>query len=319
MLLKAAVIGAGKMGSYHANIYQQLPETQLVGLSVNSRKTARQQNIKYSVPVFIDYQKLINQLHPDIVSIASPTSTHVEIAKHCLAQKIHVLLEKPIAPTLQQVQQLQSFHEKLKSPPVLMIGFIERFNPVVVEAKKLINRRKLGRLRLYSATRSGPRPPKPGSDVLLDLGIHDLDLFHHLTNQSLVENTNRSQPTKTFIQQSPQSSHPDYVALSSYTDSNLIFHLQTDWLRYTPQRETRIVGDKGELHLNFLTKQLNFISSNGQSKPIKTDTNVNQLEKEIHSFVSAVRKGQPSPVPISQVLFAHQIYDRVLNRLNNIS
>jgi predicted dehydrogenase len=162
--LKVAVIGAGHMGRYHAQKLARLPGVELVG--VVDADLARAQAL--GAPAFDDYRAVFGSA--DAAVIAVPTDKHHAIARDCLQHGLHLLIEKPIATTLAQADELIALAEKKHL--VLQSGHVERYNrafgallarmdrPVFLEAERL----------------AGFKTRGAEVDVLLDLMIHDLDL-----------------------------------------------------------------------------------------------------------------------------------------------
>lgn len=169
--MKVGVVGIGNMGKNHARIYSEMPDCELIG--VNDPNIKKWNDTK----VYSSAEKLFQDC--DCVSIATPTNTHKEIA--CEALKYcDVLLEKPIAPTKNEA--LQIIQAAKDNNHTLMIGQVERFNPVVTYLKRFSAERFL----TLNFMRLGISPPKnPTTGIITDLAIHDIDLFRYLTNEEI--------------------------------------------------------------------------------------------------------------------------------------
>ena len=166
--LRAAVIGAGHMGNYHAQKLAALDGVELV--AVVDADAARAQAIaqKTHSHAHSDYRELLSRL--DCAFIATPTEFHHHIARDCLNAGVHVLVEKPIAKTVQQAQELVALAEQRAL--VLQVGHAERFNAAFTAAQA-----HLQRPRYIEAHRLSPfRGRSTDIDVVLDLMIHDIDL-----------------------------------------------------------------------------------------------------------------------------------------------
>src|SRR5690242_14910756 len=122
--LRVGVIGVGRMGERHCRVYANMPTIDLVGVSDRSPERGRAIADRYDVPFFEGYQDLLSRV--DAVSIVTPTDTHFAVAADCLRQRIHVLLEKPLARTLAEARKLAAIAED--SSVVFQVGHIERFN-----------------------------------------------------------------------------------------------------------------------------------------------------------------------------------------------
>lgn len=176
--IKFGVIGAGKIGTFHTRTLSKMDEVELVGVCDTNLERATALAKEYNCKSFTQYSELLKQV--EAVIVAAPTPLHYEIGMYCLNHKIHTLLEKPIASTMQQARELV---EAAKQNNVLLqIGHIERFNPAVVEAFKYIKDPKFIVIK-----RMGPYDPRVSSvGVVLDLMIHDIDLLLTMIKSEVV-------------------------------------------------------------------------------------------------------------------------------------
>lgn len=176
--IKFGVIGAGRIGTFHTRTLSTLSEVQLVGVCDNNFERATALAKEYNAKPYSDYKEMLKDI--EAVIVAAPTPLHHEIGLYCLNQKKHILLEKPIASTMQQARELV---EAAKQNNVLLqIGHIERFNPAVLEAFKYIKEPKF-----IAIKRMGPYDPRVSSvGVVLDLMIHDIDLLLTMLKSDVV-------------------------------------------------------------------------------------------------------------------------------------
>ncbi len=166
--LRAGVIGVGHLGQHHARIYASLPGTQLVGVADQSAERAQIVADRHGARVYRTTDELL--AHVDVVSVAVPTSGHYAVAKACLQAGKHVLVEKPIAVTPGEAQELVQLAKQRGC--CLQVGHSERFNPVMTLMRPHIGRPVFIEChRLSSFSERGT-----DVDVILDLMIHDLDL-----------------------------------------------------------------------------------------------------------------------------------------------
>jgi predicted dehydrogenase len=214
--LRVGVIGVGSLGQHHARNYATMANVSLVAIVDNnlaqaqkisenltstSKETQKNKNFfskifsripvetpnsgvsitqsqqPQKIQIFTDYKDLLGKV--DAVSISSPTPLHYEIAKFCLENKIHCLVEKPITTTIEQADELIDISNK--NNVILQIGHIERFNPAIIELQNFVKKAKyidINRLGPYSA-----RVAHVG--VVLDLMVHDLDMVLFLTNSEV--------------------------------------------------------------------------------------------------------------------------------------
>jgi predicted dehydrogenase len=166
--LRAAVVGAGHMGAYHALAYAELTEADLVGVVDIDLERAQKVAEHYDARAFVDHRELIGQV--DVVSVAVPTEEHFRVARDLLEAGVSVLVEKPMTPTLEEAREL--FAVARRAGAVLHVGHVERFNGAVQELRKIVDRPIL-----IESRRLGPFVPRVQKDtVIMDLMIHDVDI-----------------------------------------------------------------------------------------------------------------------------------------------
>jgi predicted dehydrogenase len=177
--VKTAVIGVGNVGKHHARVYADLPDVELVGVvDIQSARAAEAAQTYKAVP-FTDYRELFNKV--EAVSLAVPTTEHARIGIDLLEHGIDVLVEKPIASTIEQAQALIDAATRHKR--VLQVGHVERFNPVVAAAREAATKPQFFEIHRLAAF----SPRSLDIDVVLDLMIHDIDIVLSLKPEAVRE------------------------------------------------------------------------------------------------------------------------------------
>lgn len=143
MTLKVAVIGVGAMGRNHVRVYYELPDVKLVGVSDLDGNAAASATRLYSTQTFTDYRQMLDETKPDAVTIAVPTEYHRETALEVISRGIHLLIEKPIASTVEEGQEI--IDAAAQANVRLQIGHIERFNPAVIALRQQLSENALGK------------------------------------------------------------------------------------------------------------------------------------------------------------------------------
>src|SRR5499427_75909 len=166
MMGKIAVVGVGHLGKQHARLYAELGH--LAGVVDILEPRAQEIAAQYTTTPYTDYRQLFGKV--DAVSIAVPTVNHAEIGIDCLEHGLDVLIEKPIASTLEQAKALIEVAARNKR--VLQVGHVERFNPVVMAAREAATRPQFFEIHRLAAF----SPRSLDIDVVLDLMIHDIDI-----------------------------------------------------------------------------------------------------------------------------------------------
>ena len=215
--LRVGVVGVGVMGSNHARVLAGLPNTELVGVADPDRKQTEFVARTLGCAAVGSINELLD-LKVDAITIAAPTHLHHDIALTCIARGVHVLVEKPIASSVEEGREIISAARR--AGVTLMIGHVERFNPAVEAIKEAIR----GEVILSIAiTRVGPFPPRMSNvGVVIDLAVHDIDLIRWFTDSDIVE----VQPQLS----SAVAEREDIALLQFRTASGVLAHINTNWL-----------------------------------------------------------------------------------------
>lgn len=168
--LRAGVIGVGAMGQNHARVLSQLRRVRLAGVADVDESRANAIAAVYGVPAHTDFRELLKEV--DIATIATPTVTHCDVGSAALNAGVHALVEKPLASTPEEAQQLCGLAET--NGVKLQVGHIERFNPAFRELPTVLGD---SRTTALSARRLSPVLRVTDVDVVLDLMVHDLDII----------------------------------------------------------------------------------------------------------------------------------------------
>lgn len=237
--LKCAVIGVGYLGRFHAQKYKMLPNIELVAVCDVNQANSDAVAQELSVDAYYDYRQLFGKV--DAVSIAATTNKHYDIAKDCIEQGIHVLIEKPITETVKQADALISLAEKHNIK--LQVGHLERFN-----SARLALEEYLDKPLFIESQRLAPFNPR-GTDVnvILDLMIHDIDII-----QAIV----KSPITHIDAQGSPILSQAIDIANARITFENqCIANITASRISFKTERKTRIFQPNSYISIDFQNKQ----------------------------------------------------------------
>ena len=167
--IRVAVVGAGKMGGYHAKAFSKNPDVELVGVCDTNVWRAQLAAWQANTVAVRDYKDVLGRV--DAVIVAVPTPLHYEVGKAVLEAGAHCLIEKPLASSVDEAKELLGLSQD--KGLVLQVGHIERFNPAVLEAVKHIRDP-----RYITVERLGPYDPRVAHiGVVMDLMIHDLDIL----------------------------------------------------------------------------------------------------------------------------------------------
>ena len=175
--IRTAVVGAGRMGSIHAKVYHDLPDSQLVAVVDSDPAKAGALAAKYGCASYSDVRQVVDQV--DAVTIATPTVTHLDLARVLLRRRIPVLVEKPLAASVAEGKRIVALSHRYDT--VVAVGHSERCNPVVQAMWPLAIEP-----RFIDALRVSPFPFRSMDvGVVLDVMIHDIDIVLSLAASPL--------------------------------------------------------------------------------------------------------------------------------------
>lgn len=275
--IRAAVVGVGYLGTFHAQKYLKNADVKLVGVCDYSPAQADKVAAELGVASIHRAADLIGQV--DMVTVAASTQSHYELAKLFLQNGIHVNVEKPITATVPQAEELVNLAEQKNLK--LAVGHIERFNPAILELKKNLKDTKtleLTRLATYKAR---------GADVsvLHDLMIHDMDLLYWLS-ESDVE-TSLVSGSKLI------SSELDTAQVSFQMKSGLVANIHVSRVSSNMQRWVRATQKGSIIFANTGSLEMEKSEPGTTETPVKvtswTVTKEDALQKETDAFIAAVK------------------------------
>ncbi len=317
--ISIAVIGVGAMGKHHARNLADLEGVNLCAVADLDEKRGKQIADKYHCRYYSDYRKLLLGEKIDAATIAVPTKYHFQVASDFLSAGKHILIEKPITDDSSKAEKLIKEAEKRKL--ILSVGHIERFNPAVIELKKYLRRRELGKIVCLSAKRVGLFPPKiKETNLIVDLAIHDIDIFTFLLDRL---------PDKVWALagKALNSERNDYAEILLSYGSFIHGIIQVNWITPIKIRQLAITGTRGYLELDYISQKLKiyksltghqfesfgeFLFKFSSPNIIEISTTSEEpLKKELASFVYCVRnKKKPvvdGKVGLSALLIAEKI------------
>ncbi|MBT5954231.1 Gfo/Idh/MocA family oxidoreductase [bacterium] len=250
------IIGLGNMGKNHIRNYARIDTCKVIGICDVQDDVLEQFSKEYDCKGFKDLTKFLNTPGLDAVSITSPTRTHYTIAKQAILSGKHVLIEKPICDNVDHAQELIELAEKHNRK--LLVGHIERFNPAVLKLKEILASGTIGKPTSLIAKRVGAFPAQiKDANVIIDLAVHDIDIFSYLLDQTPTEITGNAG-------RALNSNREDYAQIFlKYGDQSGI--IQVNWITPIRIRNLSITGTKGYVELNYMTQSLMLYESNYSS------------------------------------------------------
>ncbi|MEX2246318.1 MAG: Gfo/Idh/MocA family oxidoreductase [Dehalococcoidia bacterium] len=309
--LRAGVIGLGAMGANHARVYREIEGVELAAVCDTDPARIAEAGAR----AFGDLRHMLDEETLDLVTIAVPTRAHLEIAAQVIERGVPLLVEKPLAATLDEGRSLRDL--AASAGVTLTAGHIERFNPAVVELKRRLRAGELGRVFQLHARRVGPFPARVRDvGVVLDLAPHDIDVMRFLLESDVVR-------VQAETEQRIATEHEDMLTgLLRFADG-VVGVLDVNWLTPTKIRELSVLGERGMFVVDYLARELTFFENDDAPPRQPADWAAHHLkgvsegrvhripvEKreplrvELEAFVRCVREGAPPPVSPDDALAA---------------
>ncbi len=251
-MLKAGFIGFGRMGITHFSILNPHPSVEIVSICDQSRTMLKVQEKYLGVRTYSDYRKMINQEELDFVVISTPSDSHADIIKYSLDHDLHIFTEKPLALTEEEGQEIL---DKIKDKPVInQVGYVNRYNEVFIQVKKLIDSGVIGAIKNFSSEMYGATilkdaksnwrgKSKTGGGCLYEFASHSIDLVLYFFGKP-------GQITGSVLE-SVYSSQVEDIVLSTFAyEQGFSGSILVNWSDESYRKPTNIftvLGTKGKI------------------------------------------------------------------------
>ncbi|MGD0805424.1 MAG: Gfo/Idh/MocA family oxidoreductase [Candidatus Bathyarchaeia archaeon] len=274
MSIKVGVIGCGSWGRNHARVYKQLPIAELGGVADLNPAVAREIGEMYRVPYYADPDKVVTDPDIQLISICTPTITHADLGLRALEEGKDVLVEKPMANSVDEARALIRAAEKHHQH--LTVGFVERFNPAVIEVYKQVGEGRIGDVILAHSRRVSRSPGRIGDvGVVKDLAIHDIDIINHLLGVM--------PESVSAVAGKIKHRYEDYANINMlYADDRNAF-VETNWLTPRRVRTLTVTGTEGIINVEYTTQQITVDNDEMMIQPYLPYKE--PLMEELRSFV----------------------------------
>ena len=308
--LRVGVVGVGVMGSNHARVFASLPGVEFVGVADPDRKQGELVARTLGCMAVSDVSELLD-LNVEAVTIAAPTHLHHDIALACMARGVHVMVEKPIASSVEEGRDIIAAAQR--AGVTLMVGHVERFNPAVETIKEAIRNEDILSIAI---TRVGPFPPRMSNvGVVIDLAVHDIDLILWFTDSDIIE----VQPQLS----SAVAEREDIALLQFRTASGVLAHINTNWLTPFKARNVTIATRGKYIMADLLTQQVTecfgFQPDGSYSMRHLSVGHAEPLRAELLAFVNAVCSGGVPAVTGEEAVASLEIATRCLRDREAVS
>ncbi len=281
--LKVGVIGVGALGRHHARLYNQSANCDVVGIYDLNFEAAQKVAEEFGLKAFESMMDLADAC--DALSIAVPATVHYEPAIQLLNKGKHLLIEKPLAVTVEDAKEMV---ETAKAKGlVLGVGHVERFNPAMNYLEK-----HAGNTRFIEAERLAPYPPeRPGQHrrgvevgVVLDLMIHDLDLVLSMVDSEVESFDAVGIPVL--------SETEDIANVRIKFKNGAVASLKSSRVSDTPARGIRVFQTDAYISLDYADHKGSVVKKGKLAlakKEVELDS-YNALAEELEDFIRAVNE-----------------------------
>ena len=285
MAVRTAVVGCGHFGRYHAQKYHELPGVELVAVVDRDEGVAGDLARELGAEALCDASALAGRV--DAASVVVPTEAHFQVVRDLLELDIHILVEKPIAASVEEGARLIEL--AAARGRVLQVGHLERFNAAILALSDV-----LGEPMFIESHRIAPFKPRGTDvDVILDLMIHDIDLIQQLVRSPLARVDAVGVPVL--------SARDDIANARLHFENGCVVNVTASRVSLKSERKMRLFQREAYVSIDFLAREATIARrGEGEMVPGVPDVRVERrqfepndaLRLEIEAFLSAVRGEQ---------------------------
>ncbi|HYM93840.1 MAG TPA: Gfo/Idh/MocA family oxidoreductase [Chitinophagaceae bacterium] len=319
-MLKVGVFGTGYLGKFHLNNWKEIPDTEIIGFYDPNDEIAREVVEKYQLQRYSDSNLLMDAC--DVIDIVAPTTFHFELCEQAIKKGKHVFVEKPLANTMEEAQQLVKLAKE--SDIKFQVGHVERFNPAFLAIKDMQLNPMF--IEVHRLAQFNPRGTEVS--VILDLMIHDIDIILSIV-KSDVKNISASGVgviTET----------PDIANVRIEFHNGCVANLTSSRISMKKMRKMRLFQKDGYIGIDFLNKKAEVIKlkeptdSNSFEFDIETPggkktiavanpavPEVNAIRQELEEFKNAIVNNTKTVVSEIDGLMAMDIAHQILEKIGN--
>ncbi|MEO8208194.1 MAG: Gfo/Idh/MocA family oxidoreductase [Chloroflexota bacterium] len=257
--VRVGLAGLGSMGRNHLRVIGTRPNARLVAVADPVGEALEAAVAQAGAAGFSEPLAMIVEADLDAVVIAAPTTSHLPLAMAAIERGIAVLVEKPLAPTVDEALRIAAASRATGVP--VQVGHVERFNPAVRELGRLLAEGWLSTVYAISSRRAGPFPARIRDvGVTIDLATHDVDICSWIAGE---------RPIRAHAEtaQRIHADHEDLLFGLIHYPSGVVAQLDVDWLTPAKRRQLTVIGAEGMFELDYLTQRLTFTRATDLTNP----------------------------------------------------
>jgi predicted dehydrogenase len=282
-MIKVGVIGCGYWGPKLARNFYEIPGAELSWTSdLSQDRLGHMKELYPKVHTTQDYRDVL-QSDVDAVCIATPVSTHYRLVLEALRAGKHVLVEKPVAASVQEAEEIVAEGERLNR--VVMVGHTFEYNPAVEAIKEIISNGELGEIYYINGTRVNLGLFQPDINVVWDLAPHDISILLYILGLVPEKVSARG---GMYVQR--KKGIHDVAYLSIYFPNGVLADIRVSWLDPCKIRRYTVVGSEKMLVYDDIAEEKILIYDKGVDVPAYSDT--------VEEFHLSYRYGDVLPYPV---------------------
>ena len=318
--LRVGLAGLGSMGRNHLRLLSARPDARLTAVADPVPAALAAATESSGAQGFAEPLAMIAEAELDALVIAAPTTAHVPLALGAIRRGIAILVEKPLAPTIDEAMAI--LREARATGVPVQVGHVERFNPAVLELGRLIGEGWLSTVYSIASRRAGPFPARIRDvGVTVDLATHDADILSWIAGE---------RPARVYGEtaQRIHATNEDLLFGLLHFPSGATGMLDVNWLTPAKRRQLVVVGEEGMFELDYLTQRLTFTRATDTTNPrliggyaptfegevveLPVDS-AEPLASELDAFLGIVRRGGRPVVDAEDGLWAVAIATSLLD------
>lgn len=319
-MLKVGVFGTGHLGKFHLNNWKEIPDVDIVGFFDPNDDTAKEVADKYQLPRFLDINTLMDAC--DAIDIVAPTNHHFHLCEQAIKKGKHVFVEKPLANTMDEAQQLVKLVKE--SGVKLQVGHVERFNPAFLAVKNVSLNPMF--IEVHRLAQFNPRGTEVS--VILDLMIHDIDIILSVVKSDVKSISASGVGVMTET--------PDIANVRIEFNNGCVANLTSSRISMKKMRKMRLFQKDAYIGIDFLNKKTEVIKmkepqdSNVFAFDIETPAGkktiamanptvpeVNAIKRELEEFKNAILNNTKTIVSEMDGMMAMDVAHQILKKIGN--
>jgi predicted dehydrogenase len=318
-MLQVGIFGTGHLGKFHLNNWKEIGGVSLTGFYDPDDRTAQEVAQQYGIPRYESPDALIEAC--DIIDVVAPTTVHYQICEQAIRRGRHVFVEKPLANTVGEAQQLVKLVKE--SGIKLQVGHVERFNPAFLAVNKSMLNPMF--IEVHRLAQFNPRGTEVS--VILDLMIHDIDLILSMVNSDVKSISASGVAVLTNT--------PDIANARIEFDNGCVANLTSSRISMKKMRKLRLFQKDAYIGIDFLNKKTEIIKLQDSEEEnvfaFDIDTHmgkrriavanplvpeVNAIKQELEAFVAAITGNTRTVVNEIDGLRAMEVAHLILQKIN---